>query len=308
MTQPLLRLGVSACLLGEMVRYDGGHQRDRYLTDVLGDDVEWHPVCPEVEIGLGVPRPTIRLQGDAENPRLVEPVSGADHTESMETWSQGALPGIGELDGFVFKKDSPSCGPDRVKRYAADGGVLRDGMGVFARALTEGLPWIPVVDDGRLKDPGLRENFLDHAMWMRRWRDAGGSALDEHGLMEFHRIHKVTYMSHHPEGLKRLGQLAASGDVDAYLLEAATTMSTPATAGRHANALQHMSGYVSDSLDPSDREELANAIHEYREGLLPLLVPLTLLRHHVRRQDTEWLRDQTYLNPYPKEWRLRLGL
>lgn len=303
----LLRLGVSSCLLGEMVRYDGGHQRNRYLTEVLDADVDWHPVCPEVEIGLGIPRPTIRLETHDGQTQLMEPSSGRNHTQTMQEWSASVMETFNDLDGFILKKDSPSCGLDRVKRMDGES-VHRDGQGMFAAALHEAMPWLPLIDDGRLHAPVLREGFLDHAMWMRRWREAGGTDMTAAELMDFHRRHKITYMSHHPGGLKLLGQHAANHDPGAYLDEAGRTMAEPATSGRHANALQHMAGYVSKALDDADRKELTESIDSYGAETEPLLVPLALIRHHARRQKVEWLLEQTYLKPYPKEWKLRLGL
>ncbi len=304
MTEPLLRLGVSACLLGEMVRYDGGHQRNRYLTDTLAGDVDWRPLCPEVEVGMGVPRPTVRLEGNGTL-RMIDPASGKDWTNPMNAWAEEAIAGLPDLDGFILKKDSPSCGPDRVKRYDGET-VTRDGAGLFATALSVARPWLPVIDDGRLRDPGLREAFMEHAVWMRRWRDAGGTGMTARDLMEFHRIHKIAYMAHDPAGANRLGQLAASGDATAYLDAAAAVMGAPTTAGRRANALQHMLGYLSE-LESDDRQEVHDAIDDHRQGLVPLLVPLTLIVHHARK-GPEWLREQTYLSPYPKEWMLRHGL
>lgn len=300
----LLRLGVSACLLGEMVRWNGGHKRDRYLTDVLGPNVDWSPICPEVEIGLGVPRPTVRLVGTTEDTRLVEPESGEDLTQKMKDWADGWLGALAPIDGFILKRGSPSCGPDRVRRYETDIPVA-DSSGIFAAALAVARPHIALIDDGRLRDPDLREDFFDHAMWHRRWRALGGATKST--LMDFHRDNKLTYMAHHPDAPSRLGRIATEeGDADAYAALAADIMATPTTRGRQANVMQHILGYVSDHLGSDDRAELVDLIDAYRQGLMPPVAPLTLLRHHVRREPVpEWLTQQTYLEPLPREWVVR---
>jgi uncharacterized protein YbbK (DUF523 family)/uncharacterized protein YbgA (DUF1722 family) len=308
LSEPLLRLGVSACLLGEEVRWNGGHKRTPFLTETLQEWVEWVPICPEVEIGLGIPRPTVRLEDHGDSLRMVEPVSGDDCTDKMLTWSNDWIDQMGALDGFVLKKGSPSCGPDRVKRFVK-GMPNYDASGLFAGRLMALRPWLPIVDDGRLHAATLREKFFDHAMWMRRWRDAGGTKMGAHELMTFHRDHKMTYLSHQPAGTKILGQLAAVNDTKQYLTQAGIVMTETATAGRHMNVMQHLAGFFSDQLSADDRQELTETIQQYGQGLVPFLVPLTLLHHHVRRCDVpDWLHGQTYLNPYPKEWVLRHGL
>lgn len=307
-----IRIGISSCLLGQKVRYDGGHKRDRFATDVLDPFVEWVPLCPEVEIGLGIPRPTIRLErAEDGTARLVMPSTGEDLTDRMKTWSEERVQGISDLDlcGFILKKDSPSCGMERVKVYDVNGVPARDGSGVFAEVLLRQAPHLPVEEEGRLNDPRLRENFIARVFAMRRWKNMQGLGVTRSRLMEFHATHKYLCMARNQAGMRRMGNLLGSaGKADsvpklarAYFDEFTTVMQRPPSPRGHANVLQHMAGYVSDELDSADRAELTTAIHDYRQGLLPLIVPLTLLRHHARRQERTYLLEQVYLFPHPHE-------
>jgi len=307
-----VRIGISSCLLGQKVRYDGGHKRDRFVTDVLEPFVEWVPVCPEVEIGLGVPRPTIRLErAGAGDVRLVMPQTGEDLTSRMAEWSEARVASLLDQDlcGYILKKDSPSCGMERVKVYDDHGVPARDGTGVFAAALLRLAPLLPVEEEGRLNDPRLRENFIARVFTLRRWQDMAADGLTRARLMDFHARHKFLCMARNQVGTRRLGKLLGSaGRSDstavlarAYQEEFASVMRRPPSRRGHTNVLQHLSGYVSDGLSGDDRAELATAIERYRTGLLPLIVPLTLLRHHVRRQEQTYLLEQAYLSPHPHE-------
>ncbi len=307
-----IRVGISSCLLGRKVRYDGGHKRDRFATDVLEPYVEWVPMCPEVEIGLGIPRPTIRLQGAEDGTaRLVMPSTSEDLTDRMRGWAEKRLGALDEMDlcGFILKKDSPSCGMERVKVYDQNDVPARDGRGVFAEVLLREAPYLPVEEEGRLNDPRLRENFIARLFAMRRWKDMEDEGVTRRRLMEFHARHKFLCMARNQAGTRRLGRLlgeAESGDsvealAIAYREEFTAVMRRPPSIRGHTNVLQHMAGYVSDALEREDRAELSDAIHSYRKGLLPLIVPVTLLRHHVRRQKQPYLLEQTYLSPHPHE-------
>ncbi len=307
-----IRIGISSCLLGQKVRYDGGHKRDRFATDVLQPYVEWVPLCPEVEIGLGIPRPTIRLErGKDRTARLVMPLSGEDLTNRMEDWAEQQVERLGDLDlcGYILKKDSPSCGMERVKVFDRDGVPARDGVGVFAEALLRRAPYLPVEEEGRLNDPRIRENFIAGVFALRRWKDMETAGVTRARLMEFHATHKFLCMARNQAGARRLGRLLGSsgtGDSgaaldEAYLDEFSAVMRRPPSRKGHTNVLQHLAGFVSPELDPADRMELTTAIDDYRRGLLPLNVPLTLLRHHARRQDRTYLLDQAYLSPHPHE-------
>jgi len=307
-----LKIGISSCLLGQKVRYDGGHKRDRFLTDILGEYVDWVPVCPEVEIGLGTPRPTIRLQSDSRGRvRLVMPSTGEDLTKTMHDYS---VERVGELDkhdlsGYVLKKDSPSCGLERVKVYDSNDVPARNGTGTYAEVIVSHRPHLPVEEEGRLNDGRLRENFIARIFAYRRLRAMILDGPTRRSLMEFHAAHKYQLMSHNQAGMRRLGKLLGSSSPAAsparlaseYMDGFTEVMRRGPTRRNHTNALHHAAGHVSESLDSSDRGELAATISEYREGLVPLIVPVVLLRHYVRKLDVPYLRDQTYLWPHPHE-------
>jgi len=309
---PRVRIGVSACLLGQEVRYNGGHKRDSFLTDVFGRYADWVPVCPEVEIGLGTPRPAMRLVRIGKDIRLVTPETGTDHTEIMRAWAEERVEELAaaDLDGYVLKKDSPSCGMERVKLYPeTGGGPEKIARGLFAEALLRRLPHLPVEEEGRLNDPPLRENFITRVFVHERWRRAEREGWTRAALMRFHEKHKFLLLARNQAGMRRLGRLLGdSGKKDAapelaraYQEGLTDILRRPPTRRGHTNVLQHMAGFVSEGLDRDDREELRDTIERYRLGLLPLIVPVTLLRHHVRRQGGEYLKDQVYLEPHPYE-------
>lgn len=312
-TEPI-RVGVSSCLLGREVRYDGGHKRDRYLTDVIGDWVKWVPVCPELEIGLGVPRPTIRLEGVAADPRLIEPGSGEDLTERMTDYSEKRVTELQELDldGYVLKRASPSCGMERVRVWNDGGMPDKSGVGVFADVLMGRWPNLPVEEEGRLNDAVLRENFVERIFFRHRWRSLVRTGLKRAHLVAFHTAHKMLIRAHNEAGYRRLGTLVASFGqrpdpeiIADYEDELFSTLKRRATVKRHVNVLQHAVGYLKDALDPSDKHELLGLIEDYRLGHVPLIVPITMLRHHVNRNQIPYLLGQVYLEPHPKELMLR---
>lgn len=315
MRRAKLRVGVSACLLGQKVRYDGQHKRDAFLVDVLGEFVAWVPVCPELEVGMGVPREPIRLVGAAPAPRLVAERSGADHTAAMRRYAEARVEELSRLDlcGFVTKKDSPSCGLARVRVYPEKGGPpRRDGVGAFARVLVERLPLLPVEEEGRLNDPALRESFIERIFAYARWKEAVAAGMRRGDLVAFHTAHKLALLAHSPAAYRRLGALVAgmakgaiAPTLEAYGRGFMEALRVPATRGRHVNVLQHMLGYFRETLPRDDRKELEEVVRDYERGLVPLVVPQTLLRHHVRRQGVEYLAGQTYLDPDPKELMLR---
>jgi uncharacterized protein YbgA (DUF1722 family)/uncharacterized protein YbbK (DUF523 family) len=314
---PKVRIGISACLLGQEVRYNGGHKRDAFLTDTFGRYVEWVPVCPEVELGMGTPRPPIRLERGAlegGDVRLVMPSTGADYTDAMRTWATRRVEDLAalDLDGYVLKKDSPSCGMERVKVYPAGavaGAPSKDGRGLFAAALLERLPDLPAEEEGRLNDPALRESFVTRVFVHHRWREEERAGWTRAALMRFHERHKFLLMAHNQAAMRGLGRLLGEAGKDepaaetasAYRLGLREILRRPPTRRNHANVLNHLAGFVSDALDREDRAEVADTIERYRQGLVPLIVPLTLLRHHVRRQRVAYLQDQVYLDPHPHE-------
>jgi uncharacterized protein YbgA (DUF1722 family)/uncharacterized protein YbbK (DUF523 family) len=309
-----IRLGVSACLLGQEVRYDGGHKRDPFLTDILGPFVEWVPVCPEMEVGLGVPRPPIRLVGDSANPRLVVEKTGEDLTSRMRRWASGRIDELAALGlhGYVLKRGSPSCGLIRVRVYGEDGLPGRVGRGVFAAALTDALPLLPVEEEGRLTDAGIRESFIERVFAAARWQAFRASRPRVRDLVAFHAAHKFAILAHSPRDYAELGRLvAASGPrlaadtLATYGTRFMQALAVRATRARHVNVLQHLAGFLKRQLSDDERAGLGEVIAEYRRGLVPLVVPVTLLKHHVRRLAVAYLADQVYLSPHPKELMLR---
>lgn len=309
-----IRLGISRCLLGEEVRYDGSHNRDNFLTEVLGRYVEWVPVCPEVEAGLGTPREAMRLVGDQKNPRLVTIESKIDHTGALETMTASRIEGLQKLDlsGYVFKKSSPSCGIQRVRLYNEHGRYSRKGIGLFARAFIEQFPLAPVEEEERLCDSSLRENFIERVFCYRRWQDLVRSGVTKQALVQFHTIHKCLLMAHSPQQCEALGRLIAQARLHP-LKELAhrygelfmNTLAVKATVRKHTNVLQHIIGHFKERLGTHEKAELAGAIGDFRCGLAPLIVPLTLLKHYVQIFDLSDIREQAYLNPDPREAMLR---
>jgi uncharacterized protein YbgA (DUF1722 family)/uncharacterized protein YbbK (DUF523 family) len=309
-----IRLGVSSCLLGEEVRFDGGHKHDRFLTDALGRHVEWVPLCPEVELGLGVPRDTLRLVGTPDAPRLVQAKTGEDLTARMQRYSRERVRELAalELDGYVLKRASPSCGLLRVRVYRDNGVPAADGRGLFAEALITALPALPVEEEGRLSDPALRENFIERVFVAARWRIFLKTRPRARDLVAFHTAHKFAVLAHSPAHYARLGRLVAAAGraftratLDEYQALLMEGYAVRATRGRHANVLTHMTGYFKRKLGTDERAELVEVIDEYRRGFVPLVVPLILVKHQVRRLGVRYLADQVYLNPHPKELMLR---
>jgi uncharacterized protein YbgA (DUF1722 family)/uncharacterized protein YbbK (DUF523 family) len=314
MTTAPLRLGISRCLLGDEVRFDGGHKKDSFLTDVLGRYVEWVPVCPEVEAGLGTPREAMRLVGNPQNPRLVTIKSGTDHTRALETLTTNRIAQLMELDlsGYVFKKGSPSCGIERVRIYNEQGVPSGNGVGLFARAFIEQFPLIPVEEEGRLCDPTLRENFIERVFCYRRWQDLFHDGVTKQALVQFHTIHKYLLLAHSPQQYKVLGRLVGQAErnhpkefAHRYGELFMKTLAVKTTVRKHVNVLQHILGHFKDRLGTHEKAELAGVIGDYHQELTPLIVPLTLIKHYVQIFDVSYIRDQVYLNPHPKELMLR---
>lgn len=309
-----IRLGVSSCLLGNEVRFDGGHKRDRFLTDLLGEFFDWVPVCPEVEVGMGTPRPALRLLGDGDGLRMVEIKSGVDHTASMLKYSAQRARALGalELCGYILKKDSPSCGMTRVKIYDGKSAPKRDGIGLFASALLEAYPNLPVEDEGRLNDAKLRENFIERVFAYQRLRNLFRGRWTPAQVIGFHAVHKLQLMAHSTVAYRELGRLVATLKQksrtelrDEYESGFMAALKHIASRGRNANVLQHAAGHLKKLLDSASRTELAALIHDYRNGLVPLVVPITLIRHHVRQHEIEYLAGQVFLEPHPRELMLR---
>ena len=309
-----LRIGISACLLGQEVRFDGSHKRDRFLTEAFDAYAEWVAVCPELEMGLGVPRPTLRLEKAESGTRLIMPKTGDDYSAPMAAYAEKRVERLAtlDLDGYVLKSRSPSCGMERVKIYppaGSSGSFASKGIGHFAAVLMRRLPHLPVEEEGRLHDPPLRENFVSRLFAHQRWRALVAEGVTRAALTTFHAAHKYQLMAHNQSRLRAAGRLLANPDAfasdeelaTAYLVEFTRIMKGTPTRRNHSNALQHMVGYFSKKLDAEDTGEMVQAIDDYRLGLLPLIVPITLIRHYVRKFDVSYLKDQVYLFPHPHE-------
>ena len=309
-----IRIGISSCLLGEPVRFDGGHKRDPFLTETFGAFVEWVPVCPEVECGFGTPRESMRLVRVDNGVRLLTVRTAVDLTDRMVEYARRRVAALDaeDLSGYVLKKDSPSCGMDRVKIYSTRGVPERSGRGIFAARLVERFPSLPVEEEGRLSDARLRENFIERVFAYWRLRRLFNDRWSLRALVDFHTAHKLILMAHSPEAYRQLGRLVARargvGRADLkrrYTEMFMSTLTVIATPRRHTNVLQHMAGYFKECLDASSKAELSTAIDDYRRGLVPLVVPMTLLRHYVRVHRVKYLAGQLYLAPHPKELMLR---
>jgi uncharacterized protein YbgA (DUF1722 family)/uncharacterized protein YbbK (DUF523 family) len=311
---PLIRIGISSCLLGEKVRYDGGHKRDLYLVETLGQYVEWVPVCPEVELGLGTPRETLRLVRIGEGVRMIMAKTGQDHTEGMRAFAERRVRELEKRDlcGYILKKDSPSCGMERVRVFDANGVPAKSGRGLFAEALLKHFPNLPVEEEGRLSDARLRENFVERVFAYQRLKALFAGHWKAGDVVRFHTAHKLLLMAHSPKAYATLGRLVAEAKKisrnelrNKYETDFMQALCEVATARRHTNVLMHIPGYFREQLDAESRRELLALIEDYRRGLVPLIVPLTLIRHYVRRFDVAYLSGQIYLEPHPKELMLR---
>lgn len=315
---PPIRLGVSSCLLGAQVRFDGQHKRDGFLVDQLGPFVEWVSVCPEVEVGMGIPRESVRLVRGAHGRSLMlGNRTGADWTGRMNALARARVKTLaaGELSGYILKSSSPSCGMERVKLFTSSqpgAAVERRGVGLFAAELAAQLPNLPVEDEGRLHDPHLRENFIERVFAYQRVRRLWRTRWSLATLIAFHTSHKMTLLAHSTDGYRALGRLVALAKGipraalrDRYETDFMAVMKKLATRGRHTNVLMHMLGHLRRGLAEADKHELLALIEDYRRGLVPLVVPMTLLRHHVQRLSVAYLLGQTYLRPHPRELMLR---
>ena len=313
-TDTPIRVGVSSCLLGEPVRYDGGHKHDRYISDTLGRFFSFLPVCPEVGCGLPVPREAMRLEGDPANPRLMTRISRIDRTDQMLAYCSNKVRELESADlcGFIFKKDSPSSGLYRVKVYDGKGVPKKLASGLFAAAVARHFPLLPMEEEGRLNDPAIRENFIERVFCCRRWKDFLHTGPGLGGLVEFHTRHKLLVMSHSTQLYREMGTLVAHGSAmereelfrryEELLMKALTLH---ATARKNTNVLMHIMGYFKRELSPVEKSELLETIALYHDRLVPLLVPLTLLKHYVTKYDQPYLKQQVYLAPHPAELMLR---
>jgi uncharacterized protein YbgA (DUF1722 family)/uncharacterized protein YbbK (DUF523 family) len=310
-----IKIGVSSCLLGKEVRYNGGHSHDRYITGTLGQYFTFVGVCPEVEAGFGIPRETLRLVGDPESPRLLTSKTRQDYTDTMLNWARTRVKELEKenLCGFIFKSKSPSSGMERVKVYTEKGFPgSNKGVGLFARAFMANFPLIPVEEEGRLHDAVLRENFIERIFALKRWRQVAEEKKSRGAIVAFHTEHKLQIMSHSQQYYRDMGRLVARvkeiplavlyDQYEAMLMEA---LALKATVKKNVNVLQHMAGYFKKLLSKDEKKELQEILEQYHQNYTPLIVPITLVNHYVRKYDQEYLKKQYYLNPHPIELKLR---
>src|SRR4030042_276757 len=288
-----IKLGISTCLLGENVRYDGGHKLDRFLKDTLGQYVEYVPVCPEVECGLPIPRESIHLEGDTDSPRLVTTRTKQDMTDRMVQWARNRVSEleIEDLCGFIFKSDSPSSGMERIKVYNEKGMPVKKGVGIYARIFMDHFPLLPVEEEGRLHDPNLRENFIERIFTLKRWREVLERKESRGNVVDFHTKNKLLILSHSPKHYQAMGKLVARAkdlplkelyrQYQTLLMESLELKTIPK---KNANVLQHMVGYFKDQLSSDEKQELLEVIDHYRQEYIPLIVPITLIQHYVRKE------------------------
>ena len=308
-----ITIGVSACLLGKEVRFDGGHKRSRFITDSLAGHFGLLAFCPEVAIGMGTPRQPIRLTGDASNPEAVGvKTPELNVSQPLRDYGMKVAGDIHDLCGFIFIKDSPSCGMQRVKVYNEKGMPERSGTGLFAREIMNAHPLLPVEEEGRLNDADLRENFVTRVYVYARWKALIDNGISKSGLIKFHTRHKYLVMSHSNEMYRELGQMLADLNraslaemADSYITRLMQTLSVPATRKRHANVLQHLLGYLKNSLDSAHRMDLDRTNDAYRSGEFPLVVPIRMLQHHFSMHPHPYISEQVYLDPHPQNLKLR---
>ena len=308
-----IKVGISSCLLGQKVRHDGGHKRNVFVMDTLSEYFEYSAFCPEVAAGLSVPRPTLRLTRQESVVRMVgSKDTTLDVTDQMLETANKAVKYFGELSGYILKKDSPSCGMERVRIYSGNGQPERNGQGLFASVLMEQYPNLPVEEEGRLMDPVLRENFIERVFIYHRWQQLVHDGLTVSGLINFHSQHKLNLLAHSEVILRNLGKLVANTREDnieqtatTYISELMQALRLPANRKRHTNVLMHVMGYLKKTLSSSEKQELSEILTNYRQGFIPLVVPITLLNHHLRRTPVSYIENQYYMNPYPMQLMLR---
>ena len=312
-----IKVGISSCVLGERVRFDSGHKVSNFVTKELSPYFDFVSVCPEVGVGMPVPRPTIRLVSNEERVALVETKNPEnDHTDNMLTYSADKVDELQseQLCGYIVCAKSPTCGMERVKVYSKNS-AAKEGVGLYTQTLMQKMPWLPVEEDGRLNDPVLKENFITRVFCLNDFYGSMDGEPTRGKIIDFHSRYKLTLMAHHPESYRSLGRLVA--DVANYEIEdfyqeyrlgLMKALTNRASRKNNTNVLMHLQGYFKRSLTKEEKEELATVIHDYRIGMLPLLAPLTLIKHYLNTYPDEYLAKQKFLEPYPQEMRLRYGL
>ena len=308
-----LKVGVSSCLLGQKVRHDGGHKRNKLIVDMLADYFESSAFCPELATGLSVPRPTLRLVRQESVIRMLGTKDpDMDVTDRMQKTAENAMGDMNDLCGYILKKDSPSCGMERVRIYNSKGQAERNGRGLFADTLMKYYPNLPVEEEGRLMDPVLRENFIERVFVYHRWQQLTQNGLSVAALIEFHSRHKFNLLAHSEVALRQLGNLVANTSnedlqqvAETYIATFMQAMKKPASRKSHTNVLMHVMGFLKKALTPVEKHEINEILKQYRLGFIPLVVPVTLLNHYFRKVQVPYIEKQHYMNPYPVELMLR---
>jgi len=309
-----IKVGISSCLLGEEVRFDGGHKKSNYIVHILGHFFKFVMICPELEIGMGVPREAVKLEGDPESPRMVGNKSGIDWTRKMNAYSDRRTRQIENygLSGYILKKDSPSCGMERVRVYGLKGAPAKKGCGLFARVLMERFPYLPIEEEGRLNDLVLRENFVVRVFAYHRLRNMLENQFSRRSLVEFHTREKYLLMAHCPQHYRRLGQTVAAAKEhkpaelrEIYGNTYMQALQIKTTTKKNVNVLHHMMGFLKKDLTSEEKNDILSVIEDYRNQLVPLIVPITLVKHYLKKCKVDYVLNQIYLSPSPKELMLR---
>ncbi|SHI18897.1 YbgA family protein [Ferrimonas marina] len=315
MSQPKPLVGVSACIIGQPVRFDGGHKRSHFVDDQLSQWVQLKPLCPEVGAGMTVPRPTVRLRKIGESVRIMDDKNNVDYSDAMHAFNERALPGLASLSGYVVCAKSPSCGMERVKVVQEDGkGAERNGRGLFTDALMKRYPLLPVEEDGRLNDPHLRENFVVRVLIYQELQQLMQQP-SKAALLAFHQKHKLQILSHNQDGYRQMGRFVASlrndqveGAMQEYGQMLMDALKRPASRKGHTNVLQHIQGYFKKDIAGEERQHLHDTILAYRRGRLPLMAPLSIVQHLLTRFPKPYITGQSYLRPHPDSLALRCVL
>lgn len=305
----MIKVGISQCLLGSKVRFDGGHRQNRFCKDELSQVFKFVPLCPEVGIGMPIPRKTIRLIGDTDAPRAVySDNTGEDFTDALQVYAKDHTEQLSQMSGYVFCKASPSCGLERVKVYKDNGYADKTGTGIFAAKVREMYPLMPLEEDGRLNDPLLKDSFIKRVFIYNEWQQLLQKGLTPNRLFKFHARHKLTLLAHCQPTYRQLGPLLSGvtdGDVEVvasrYIERLMKALKNTANRKNNTNVLMHLQGFLKDKLSNGDRAELASCIMDYHNGTQTILSVITLFKHHLRRHPVPYVEQQSYINPYPQK-------
>jgi uncharacterized protein YbgA (DUF1722 family)/uncharacterized protein YbbK (DUF523 family) len=311
-----IKIGVSSCLIGEKVRWNGDHKQDRYVKDTLSRFFEYVPVCPEVEVGMGTPRETVALYGTLENPKMLSKKTQTDWTRKMNRYTKDRIKSLDndDLCGYIFKSKSPSCGLARIPVHdELDRSKARHGAGIFADAYIKANPLVPTEDEGRLNDSRIRENFIVRVFSFYRLKNnLLNQKAKAENLVQFHTAHKFLLLAHSRKHYQILGKIVAEVKnnpwnrvLSSYIFSFMEALTLKSTTKKNTDVLLHMIGFLKKMLTKSEKEDILAAIEDYRNELIPLIVPATLVRHQVKKHKIEYLMNQIYLNPHPKELMLR---